>query len=197
MALLATVGMLSCQSEPVSFENNNPSMNSTFEEDPTTVYVKEIINSATSDYDREELMAELKSKVFVVCEEYSFSGNKWREMLSNERGIALEDDSCYTYRFVGVVGFEDYEPTTLECIKYEYTVLDSKDFLTFQFKSQRGADDDFLVAKVIDFKDDTVIIEGLLPLNDGTGIVPNHRLYIGSLDPDRRAEWDSILESQE
>lgn len=193
VALGVMVGLLSCQSESDPLNNNGVNVGF-IPDDPTTIYVKEIINSANCDYDTEELMAELKNNAFIVCEEYVRIDEKWKDALPDERGIALEDDCCYTYRYDEWLGLDI---TYLVREKYEYTVLDSKNFLTFQFKSLRGASDDFLVAKIIEFKDDTVIIEGLLPINDGTGNVPNHRLYIGKLDPDRRAEWDKILETQE
>ena len=163
-------------------------------EDPTTTYVEGIISSIKGDYDKDLLLSELKSKVFVLSESYSLWRGKWTDMQPYEHGIAFEDDCCYAYMYHGMPGSHDI---TLKCEKYEYTILDSESGIVMQFKSNRGAIYD-LVAKVIDFTDDVVVFEGLLPLSDNPGdLSARHRLYIGKLDANRRAEWDEVLASQE
>ena len=187
LTVLVMLSLSACQSELDSFKDE-------VIEDPTTTYVEGVIGSINGDYDKDLLLSELKSKVFVLSEQYALARGKWIDMQPYEDGIAFEDDCCYTYQYHGMPGSHDI---TLKCEKYEYTILDSESSVVLQFKSNRGAFYD-LVAKVIDFTDGVVVFEGLLPLSDNPGDLSAwHRLYIGKLDANRRAEWDEVLASQE
>jgi hypothetical protein len=144
--------------------------------------------------DGKEVLEALSESGVVTNKSFEFYDGEWRDNLHPGSpavvGFVLEDNLCVIYEYLPVTG-PVAECDGLVCLKYDCTYdVESAALLT---KSK--CHDYTYSAKVIYFKGNTIIFDGVLGQHDfmNEDYASRRVIYLCTLDSDAPAEWKEKL----
>lgn len=152
--------------------------------------VEDLLAKCGGELDGKEVLDAIINNAVVFEKSFEFIGDKWYDTLKpgalGLTGFAFDDNSCFVY------GYCPNGPDEIFiCMEYECTY----DEANVSILTRSKAHDFVYTAKVIYFSNNTIIFDGVLPVDDYLNDGYDHRryIYICTLDSDAQDEWEEML----
>lgn len=194
MAILA----FACEKEGADNNNSNPEVGTEIvigdiKPGDINSYVNDLLEKCNAPVNGKEVFEAIRNSGVVIKESYRFWEAQW---LYNSmpgqggvEGFVLDNDNCIFYGYLPII--DATTPDTLTSFPYECTCDEENATI---FTKSLSCDYTF-AAKVIYFKDNTLIFDGVLGLDDGysDNYAERRIIYLCTLDSNAPADWEERL----
>ena len=157
--------------------------------------VDELLKMCKDEIDAKELYNSITSNGLALTSKFYLMDGEWRDTrmpgAMGVLGFVIRDNIFYVY---GSTPYNGDEPSTFVCYEYDC----SYDEATVTLHTKSKLHDFTYVAKAIYFKDNIVIFDGVLGVDDhyNDDYAQRRYIYICTLDSEGPAEWERLVDKE-